>query len=59
MKIESVSERAQRKGCTVGYVYQELRACRIPGARKNGGRWSIPVEPPVVDYKSRAAGDDK
>jgi excisionase family DNA binding protein len=36
-------EMAQRRGCTVKYIYDLLAAGRIPGARKVGKKWAIPA----------------
>ena len=39
----SVKEAARRRGCTLKYVYDLLAAGRIPGARKIGKVWQIPL----------------
>lgn len=40
----SVKQAAQRKGCTLKYVYDLLAAGRLGGAYKHGKRWCIPVD---------------
>lgn len=39
----SVKEAARRRGCTLKYIYDLLAAGRIPGARKIGKLWHLPV----------------
>jgi excisionase family DNA binding protein len=34
---------AQQRGVTLSYIYHELWANRLPGARKVGRAWLIPV----------------
>jgi hypothetical protein len=40
----SPKEVARQKGVTLQFVYCQLWADRIPGARKIGKTWVIPVE---------------
>jgi excisionase family DNA binding protein len=35
---------ARMRGCTLKYVYDLLLAGRIPGARKVGRHWRIPID---------------
>jgi excisionase family DNA binding protein len=43
LKIMTVTEAARMRGCTVKYIYDLLRAGRLPGAVKKGKVWMIPA----------------
>jgi hypothetical protein len=36
-------EAARVRGTTIGWIYSQLWAARLPGARKVGRGWQIPV----------------
>jgi predicted DNA-binding transcriptional regulator AlpA len=35
---------ARKRGCTLDWIYRELRVGKFPGARKVGKRWLIPAD---------------
>lgn len=37
------SDAARRMGCTLDWIYRELRAGRFRGAVKSGKHWKIPA----------------
>jgi len=37
------SQAARQMGCTLDWIYRELRANRFAGAKKFGKEWQIPI----------------
>ncbi|MFB3917080.1 MAG: helix-turn-helix domain-containing protein [Terriglobales bacterium] len=46
---------AQRLGTTLVWIYHELWAGRLPGARKVGSTWRIPTE--VIEARLKAKNE--
>lgn len=52
----TVSEHARLRGVTLTYVYSQLRAGRIPGAKKVGRTWRLPAQ--ANQTQGRGVGAD-